>query len=477
MKIYKISNKYIILLLAVTMMVSSCELFKPARDSDKEKVYTDDDLGELQGTRVFDPETGEWRTMREVTGKVDTVQWTDLSEKDYPPIKSDGFWNGNENPDVGTTTPGGAYNVSLILPFLANQSSFGEIDDNSKWAINFYGGAKIAYDDLKNDGVNFNVNVSDSEGTTGKVNRLLQGGPAVNADLIIGPYKRNNVRLVESFSKQQKTPFVVPFTAQLGMAQGNPNYIQMNPSLESHCRGITRHARSSYEAENIVLVAQDLPEEQARFDYFQRENERLTGTIGGPRFKELLIGRGDENQINIDITPFISQGETSIFIVPSWASESFVYSLLRVLMIEQAKGEEIVVYGMPMWMDFDQIDYEFYQKLNVHVSSSSYIDNDDEKVRQFKNKFFQLYGAIPNEEAYLGYDAMLYFGKMLNQHGRLFPQSIDRQPFDVLHGRFEFERVVLEPEKHKEDLNYFDQLENTFVHILQFQDFQFQPVR
>ena len=132
---------------------------------------------------------------------------------------------------------------------------------------------------------------------------------------------------------------------------------------------------------------------------------------------------------------------------------------------------------MPMWIDFEQIDYEFYQKLNVHVSSASYIDETDEKVRQFKRQYFETYGTIPREESYLGYDALNYFGKMLQQYGKEFTQNIDRQPYDVLHGRFEFARIVLEPEKHKEDLNYFDQLENKFVHILQFRDFQFQPVR
>ncbi len=477
MKNFKTGNQLFFTLIFFSFFVTSCEWFKPARDSDKEKVYTEEDMGELQGTKIFDPETGEWRTVREVNGETDTIKWTDLSEKDYPPIISDGSWSGTDNTNTGNETTGGSYDVSMILPFLANQSSIGEITENSYWAIHFYAGAKLAYDDLVKDGANLKITVSDSDGTTGKVNRLLFEKSAKDAELIIGPYKRNNVRLAESFSKRNQIPLVVPFTAQLGMANGNPNYIQMNPSLESHCRAITRHARAVHDTKNIVLIAQDRPEEKARFAYFQGENERINGSIIGSRFREFIVGRGDENQIEIDIAPYITQGETSVFLVPSWSDESFVYSLLRVLMIEHAKGEDIVVYGMPMWMDFDQIDYEFYQKLNVHVSSASFIDKGDERVRQFKNKFYQEYGAIPKEEAYLGYDAMLYFGKMLNQHGPSFPQSIDRQPFDVLHGRFEFERVVKEPEKHKEDLNYFDQLENTFVHILQFQDFQFQPAR
>ncbi len=478
MKNNRVGRPILLILFAFSLFVTSCEWFKPARDSEKEKVYTEDDIGELQGTKVFDPETGEWRTVREVNEKVDTIQWTDLSEKDHPPIMTDGSWGGDGGgSSIDNPVGGPGYDVSLIIPFLANQSSVGDIDANSYWAIHFYGGAKLAYDDLAQDGANLNISVSDSEGATSKVTRLLLQNSAKNASLIIGPYKRDNVRLLEPFSKRNKTPLVVPYTASLGIANGNPNYIQMNPSLQSHCEAITSHAREVYDTENIVLVAQDRPEEKNRFIYFQNANATLNGTSLGSRFREYAVPPGKDNQIEIDISPYISQGKTSVFIVPSWSSESFIYSLLRSLMIEQAKGENIVVYGMPGWMDFDQIDYEFYQKLNVHVSSASYIDPSDERVRQFKKKFFDTYGSIPNEEAYLGYDAMLYFGKMLQQYGKEFPKNIDRQPYDVLHGRFEFERVVLNPEQHKEDLNYYDQLENKYVHILQFRDFQFQPVR
>lgn len=478
MKNYKFSIRHFFIFLAASMLVSSCTWFKPAREAEKEKVYTEEDFGDLQGTKVFDPETGEWRTVREVNEKVDTVRWTDLPEKDYPPIMTDGSWSTNgDNENNTTSNQSGLYDVSIVLPFLANQSSLDGIDKNSNWAIHFYAGAQLAYASLAADGASLNINVVDSEGSGAKVNRLLGENAAKNADLIIGPYKRSNVRVMEPFTKKNNIPLAVPYTAQLGLAKENPNYIQINPSLKSHCEAITKHARDVYDTENIVLVAQDIPNEKARFAYFQEANRNINGNADDPAFREYLVQLDEYKQYEIDITPFISQGQTSVFIIPSWSNESFIYSILRSLMIEQAKGENIIVYGMPMWIDFEQIDYDFYKKLNVHVSSASFIDDSDERVRQFKKTFFDRFGTIPRDEAYLGYDAMNYFGKMLNQYGKDFPKSIDREPYDVLHGRFEFERVVLNPEQHKENLNYFDQLENKFVHILQFRDFQFQPAR
>lgn len=481
MKIYSVRNLSFLLLLFLTASITSCEWLRPAREKDKEKVYKEEDLGEIQGTKVFDPETGEWRTVREVSDKLDTVQWRTLPEKDYPPIMTDGKWSdagNNNNPDGGNngtpTVPGGGYDVSLVLPFLANQS-FENIDKNAYWAIHFYGGAKLAYDNIASEGSSFNIQVSDTEGSRAKVNRIINDAKTKNAELIIGPYKRDNVRVVEPFSKRNEIPFVVPYTAQLGLAKGNPNYIQMNPSLKSHCATITKHARAVYDTEDITLIAQEKGNERSRFGYFQEANSEIAGDGNSARFREYLVTLDENNVYELDMTPYISQGRTSVFIVPSWSNESFVYAVLRALMVEQAKGENIIVYGMPMWMDFTQIDYEFYQKLNVHVSSAIYINEGDEKIRQFKRKFFDTYGAMPKEEAYLGYDAMNYFGKMLAQHGKGFPKVIDQYPYDVMHGRFEFERVVLNPEEHKEDLDFYDQLENKHVHILQFRNFQFQP--
>jgi len=468
-----------LLLLAMFFVISltSCEWFKPARATKGGKVYKPGDIGEIQGEKVFDPVSGTWRIVREVNGKVDTIQWRELPEESYPPITTDGSWadvNGNENgglPGAG----GDAHNVAIVLPFLAQGRQQAVVDENSLWAVNFYSGAKLAYRDLEKEGVRLNVSVLDSDGSGARLKNLMNAANLQKAELIIGPYKRSNVTLVESFTKKRNKVLVVPYSASMGLASANPGYIQVNPSLKSHCEAIVKHARTHFKTEDIVLVARSKQSERSRFSYFQDANAVIEGTRENARFREFVINDPTGEIDETELDSFIRPGEQNVFIVPSWSNEGFVYSLLRQLMVRQSEGEEITVYGMPQWMSFEQIDYDFYEKLHVHVSSSTYLDPDDERARQFKQKFFDNYGNIPQEEAFLGYDVMLYFGKMLDKWGAGFPAKIDHEPFDVLHGRFDFQRVVLEPEKHREDLNYYDQLENKFVHILAFRDYHFQP--
>lgn len=481
-----VSFKWLNMVFATILLVTalpSCGWLKPATDPSKEKVYKDEEVGEIQGTKIFDPETGTYRTVYEVNEKVDTVQWKELSEDKFPPIKTDTPITGGTKPTPGEPTPGpgntggagdGTGDISILLPFLANSSSSG-VPSNSLWALNFYAGAKLAYEGLEADGSKFKVSVMDTEASTGKVGNLLKSGDLPNSDLIIGPYKRETVEVMQAFSKRNKVPLVVPYTAQMGMAEDNHFYIQVNPSLKSHCEAITKHIRKKHQPENVVLVALDLPEEKARFKYFQDANTLIEKGKTGKKFQELLVSERGASFHNIDVAKYIKPGATTVFVVPSWSNQTFIYSLLRHLLSKQGEGEDIIVYGMSMWLDFEQIDFEYYEKLRLHVSSASYINNNDERVRQFRRKYFDTYGTVPNEEAFLGYDVMLYFGKMLAKHGKGFPVKLDTSPSDVLHGRFEFNRIVLYPERHKEDLDYFDQLENTFVHILRFRDFHLQP--
>ncbi|MCF8244392.1 MAG: ABC transporter substrate-binding protein [Saprospiraceae bacterium] len=467
----------------LALALPACGWLKPAADSSKDKVYKDEDLGDIQGTKVYDPETGTYRTVHEVNEDVDTVAWKVLPAEKYPPIKTDSPMTGGTKPPVtggntGGGTTGGAGNgtgdISILLPFLANASSSG-VPDNSLWALNFYAGARLAYDDLEEDGAKFNVSIMDSEASTSKVNSLLKSGDLPKSDLIIGPYKREIVDMMQAFSKKNKVPLVVPYTAQMGMAEDNPFYIQVNPSLKAHCEAMTKHIRRTYQPENVVLVALDKPEEKARFKYFQDANTLIEKGSTIKKFQELLVPESGSNFQTIDVTKYLKPNKTTVFVVPSWSNQTFIYSLLRQLMTKQSEGEDIVVYGMSMWLDFEQIDFEYYEKLGLHVSSASYVDKNDERVKQFKKKFFNSYGSVPDEEAFLGYDVMLYFGKMLAKHGKDFAKHLDVSPSDVLHGRFEFNPVVLNPEKHKENLKYFDQLENTYVHILKFKYFHLQP--
>ena len=69
-----------------------------------------------------------------------------------------------------------SYNVVLMLPFLGNRFNpdAPKIYDNSYWALNYYGGVKMALDELEDrQDLKINLTVMDSEASTRRVSNLL----------------------------------------------------------------------------------------------------------------------------------------------------------------------------------------------------------------------------------------------------------------------------------------------------------------
>ncbi|MCB0553813.1 MAG: amino acid ABC transporter substrate-binding protein [Phaeodactylibacter sp.] len=479
-------NKLLAICLALLLM-PSCSLFKKAQ-VDEKKDKTGAELDPIPGKKVYDPETGTLVVVEQTpVESMDTIRWRSISTDSLPPIRSEAAAFAQEQ-DANTPELTGrgdfgsefytSYNVALMLPFLTDRfnAASSELPENSSWALNFYGGMRMGMDQLNEEGVKLNVTVMDSKANSGDVARLLAGrSELLDAHLIIGPYRKENVELVANFAKRNNITFVSPHSASSDISVDNPNYIQVSPTLESHCVAITQHARSHYNRKKIVLVAREKDAEKARFTYFQEENYRIQGVRNDSvKLKEYVVDEKSENYQNINLAPYMRTGDTTVFLVPSFSSETFVYALLSHLKAVKPVDSYVVVYGLPQWMRYERIDFELYKSLNVHVSSDTYIDPYDEDIQFFRRRFYDRYGVIPGDEAFIGYDVALYFGRMIRKYGTKFQYALEREPEQMLHTRFDFERVS-PPQAAGRENTRIERFENKFVNILEFRDYFFQP--
>ncbi len=473
-------NKTIIFILLFALTFASCDLFTKVQKGDTGSKDDKDELDEIQGKRVYDPETGDYIIVTDVTEKMDTVIWRTIPPSSYPPITSEGILvDVGGNPiDVGEhgTEFLSEYNVSLLLPFMSNRfSGEAEVFSNvTNWSLHFYGGIQLAFDILNQEGVRLNVSVLDSKGSTSEVRSLLSASSDLKAaNLIIGPVKKECIQQVATFSQRNKIPFVSPYSAEKIRSTNNPFYVQVSPSLKTHCEAITHHVKKRYDIDQVVLVCRNKSAEIERLKFFQDANFLIEGTTDTSMFEEYIVQDETPDFKKMDVKPLIRKGKTTVFIVPSYSNETFVYSFLR--QINLAKGNNnVVVYGMPRWMQFEKIDYDYYEKLNVHISENVYLNPVSAEIGNFKRKFFDRFGMVPNQEAYIGYDVMLYFGRMLQKNGTMFQYKLDQEFGDYLHTRFHFERDVAPSSAGAENLNRIDQFENKYVNILKFGDYQFQ---
>ncbi len=381
-----------------------------------------------------------------------------------------------------------SYHMALMLPFLANRFDTFDLEFRpiSRWSMQYFMGLQLAAQELAEQDMDIRLSVYDSEGEPDKVAQLMEEPGLEEAHLIFGPYRRVNLQEMAEFAKAHEVNLVSPYSAASNITADNPHFIQARPSMRTHCERLVEHALEHYRPEQIVLVGRNRDIDRAAINHFQEGYYKHIGTRAAPGLMEYYIESETADYEEIDVFPFIDTllADTTVFLVSAWAGddETFVYSLMREIEVARQFGEmgpeenTVVMYGTPVWLEYERTPLDYYRKLNLHLSSSTFIDREDPQVQAFQRAFFNEFGLLPAEEAFLGYDLMYYFGEMLYRYGPAFQLSLEKEPRRGLHTFFNFQRVVPRGSR-AEDNPPIQHFENQFVHILQFNDYAFEPVR
>lgn len=481
------------ILLPLLLLYSSCDLFtkvQPATDPGRDKEVLDP----IQGRRVYDPETGTYVIVKTApTEKMDTIAWREVPMTASPPITSTGVYFDSEAPPAISQPPvtdpntGSrlleSYNVVFALPFQTDRfsASQGQVPANSAWALNFYSGAKMALDELQAEGARFRVSVLDTKATDAGMSELIRRNPDFSsAHLIIGPYRRDNVRLAIEAAVKNQSVLVSPINADENLAVNNPNYIQVNPTLSTHSEAILKEVLRTHRPDQVVLVCRARDVEVQRLRYFQdayRQMMQQAFSRDTASLREFIIPDEGDNvgSLRINTQQLIQNRDTIAFIVPSWSSEVFINALLQQIDGVRAPYSEFTVYGMPQWIEYERIDYNLYQNLKLHLSSSYYVNREEWTVQDFQRLYFNRFGLMPAQESYLGYDITLYYCRMLRKYGTRFQYSLREDPGQGLHTRFEVQAVPVQGSANRE-FPQVKQFENKYLNILKFEDFRFMKV-
>ena len=439
------------------VLVSACGLFKSV-DQDPDR---DDDPDVIEGSGGRESGNSGPGTMPDDTVEVVTTPGK-IDSPDLPDVPGGYDSTNTKDPDPVLMSQ---YNVAIMMPFYADQG----VTRRGEPTLDFYAGVRMALEQLEGERVSLRVTVHDTKGSEATTEQLLQSYDVQRAQLIVGPVATGAVQKVAEYAKQNDKLLVSPFNPREDITADNPNYIQVSPYLQTHAEVIVRDIRRRFKPEQVVIVAQDKADERERIAYYQDANTRIAGTDGRPvtaRFKEYIKTDG------LDIKPYLRARDTTVIIVPSFAREQYIMSVLRAIKL-QAGNRPVVVYGMPRWQSYERIDYKLYEDLSVHITAPAFIDRSDAAVRTFADQYVTRYSKAPSLNAYVGYDTMLYFGRMLRDHGSNFAPALDDASAAYLHTKFAFQ-----PNYAPGSENFYTpiQYENKYVNLLRFRDYYFQVI-
>lgn len=357
------------------------------------------------------------------------------------------------------------YNIALFLPFNIDDqnpidaekviSGNAELGNKTSIALQFYEGAMIAIDSLKKLKFNakiFVYDVDDKDSTNIIV--LLKKPELTKMDLIIGPLYGSSFNPVAKFAKEHTIPIVSPFAKVNKILFNNPYVCKVSPSVNLQVEQMANFVTDTFKMQNIILMSSQNMQEFPFFNAFKKTaNANL-----------LKAGRAISDSVKLVFNVNALQGmlhveKTNVIVLPS-NNKSFVSDFLNKLHVLSGKYK-IVLFGMQDWVGYDNIDYEYFNELAVHVPSNSFIDYEKPVIKHFVEKYHDRFKTDPEMYSFQGYDVTFYFLSALQKYGSGFLNDLSVNHYDGIETGFRFSQFP-------SDCGF----ENKSVLILKYQNYQ-----
>ncbi|MGM9738590.1 MAG: LysM peptidoglycan-binding domain-containing protein [Candidatus Cryptobacteroides sp.] len=316
-------------------------------------------------------------------------------------------------------------NALLMLPLKASAS---EPNENS---FDFYCGALLAVDKLKEQGVDIDLSVYDVSTSLPITAERLAA-----SDLAIGPVSRTQLERVLELAPESTTIIspLDPRTADL--AETHRNMFQAPATQREQYADLLDWMKSERKAADKVFVISE--KGVAGTSGMQMMSELIENSGLNPSYYSYNILQGREAVNSLE--GMMTKSGVNRVIINS-ESEAFVNDAVRNLATLVYRKNNVVLYSPSKIRSFDTIDAENLHNLNTRISTSYYVDYNSRETTDFLMKYRALYNAEPTQFAFQGYDLTYYFISQKARFGRNWVNRMEICPVtSMIQTDFRFRR-------------------------------------
>jgi len=394
--------------------------------------------------------------------------WIRIPERPVVALK-----NQEDEPAVGIRKSSkNSYDIVYVLPFhLRGNDSLSaslfngdELHVLTEIALDFYRGSLLAIDSLKKLGFNANVHFFDVAEDVVDARSVLKRSEIGRADLIIGPFHKNNFAAFAEKALKDETYIISPNSFSNEVFADNPYLIRAQASRETLMRYLANYVAIQHQNDNVLMVNNTLSQDAMYRKLFRSSYNEALGSF--PNALSDSIKFLTKSQITEDgLRAALRRDVPNVLVVPS-NELAFVSDLITKLSRINT-DYRIQLYGLDTWLKYDNIDAEYKDKFKLRLVVASYVDYAKPEVNAFLKLYREAYKMDPTIYGYgfQGFDLTLFFGKALMNYGMDFPYNLSSLEGTGLFSNYRIGKSTTGKE-----------LENKAAYIIEYSDYSIKQI-
>ncbi len=301
------------------------------------------------------------------------------------------------------------YKVVYLLPFYldkltpdsTNQREIAFRDKVSDLSTDFYIGANIALDSLKNLGLDLDVDFIDTKGDTSFLSSILDSLKDERIDLVFGPLFPETVKMVANWCFENKVKMVCPVSTDTEVLKMNPEVQIAIASdfvlMEESAKYIVK--RLNQTKETLVLVKPKEIEDVLKYEYFRTY---ITDLLSDSDVKI------NESTLK-DYKMFIQKGRKILFFVPVSDEPTSLNFMSDLISVSTNLNGSITVFGTKEWLNFQSMNGAYRNKFNFHFASPNDFNFKSDKTIELAKKVRLKYELDLTKISALAYDVTMAY--------------------------------------------------------------------
>lgn len=379
-----------------------------------------------------------------------------------------------ETPTRGNNAPK-VYKVALLTPLYIDQvtgdtafsvTSQTPLPAGALAGLEFYEGALLAQDSLRQDGIPVQLQVYDTKSATHPLTLLIGSGKLDSADLLLGAVSGSELTELGQFARQHRIHFVSATYPNDAGVRRNPYLTILNSTLQVHCKAIQQFVQQKFTNKNVIVIYQDNAQEKQNLTYLQQSYQETTSARKSP-LRPLEWGK---ETTTTQLLPLLSKDKNNVIIITALypqIAESIIGQLVPLI-----QTYSLNVVGMPTLDGDANLRKPDYKGLSIYYSTPypyAYAANNA-AINQMMWDFFHKYRSRPSDMALKGFESLYYFGKLLPKGEKHFNTLLTREEGSLL-TRFQI-KPVYQTGGHDREPDYF---ENMHLYFMQIRDGKVTP--
>ena len=290
--------------------------------------------------------------------------------------------------------------VGLLLPFKASEYdsiTYKKIFSKSRLAnivTDFYLGAEIAIDSLKNQGINIDLSIYDTEKNSTKIRTILEENDLNEYDVLIGPLYSKEANIV---ANKVKVPVVFPVYSKNQSKFSSSKLIKTSPE-----KNVFREELSTYIKDNFnngtLIVVSDGKSESIKSSTLLKSSLESSDSIS-----KVHILKPKDGYIEKELFLKILKPNTKNWIVMATNDNVVVADALNSL-ISLPDSTNVKVFAFDKGRAYDRIDNRKLAAINFTYVSDSYVDESSTSTKVFNKQYYNKNNALPSFYATKGFD-------------------------------------------------------------------------